>query len=347
MATIYDIARLAGVSAKTVSRVLNDDRAVKSTTRERVMDALSRLDYRPNAQARQLRLGPSRSIGLLLEDPSSGYQARFHHAMLTACMEAGAFLAVELFEPHMAQWEAYLDRFIANSQIKDMILLPTLCDFGPLKSFLKDRGINCVLISPSTLDSHYASVAMDDHQAARSVTEYLLRIGHRRIAHISGHPDHAASLLRRNGFYEAFDVRGVLRPPQAYVEQGNFSFRSGIEATSTLLALPDRPTAIFAGNDEMAAAACSVAHKMGLRIPEDLAIVGFDDAPIASAVWPTLTTVRQPYLEMAQRSVRILKGAGEVLKPNDTQVRHIVPHDIIIRETTGPAQSATIAGAAE
>ena len=347
MATIYDIADLAGVSAKTVSRVLNEDKAVKPVTRERVLEAAARLDYRPNTQARQLRLGARSSIGLMLEDPSSGYQARFHHAMLTACMEADRYLTIELFDPQLVAWEDYLDRFIVDAQISDMILLPTLCDFGPLKSFLKSRNINCVLISPSTPDSHYASVAMDDHLAARGVTEYLLQMGHSRIAHIGGHPDHAASLLRRNGFYEAFDVIGAPRPPQAYVEQGNFSFRSGIEATTRLLSLPNRPTAIFACNDEMAAAACSVAHKMGIRIPEDLAIVGFDDAPISSAVWPTLTTVRQPYLEMARRCVQILKGAGDVLKPSDTQVRHIVPHEIILRETTEPRLPGAIAGVAE
>lgn len=347
MATIYDIADMAGVSAKTVSRVLNDDKAVKPATRSRVLEVLARVDYRPNAHARQLRMGAHPSVGLLLEDPTSGYQARFHHAMLTACMEAEKFLAVELFSPHMTSWEDYLDRFIRNSQIGDVILLPTLCDFGPLKSFLKDRKINCVLISPSTLDSHYASVAMDDHLAAREVTEYLLNLGHRRIAHIGGHLDHAASLLRRNGFYEAFDAMGVPRPPQAYLKHGDFSFRSGIEATTTLLSLADRPTAIFACNDEMAAAACSVAHKMGLRIPEDLAIVGFDDAPIASAVWPTLTTVRQPYLEMARRAVRILRQGREELAPNDTQVRHIVPHEFIQRETTQPGPAGLMAGAAE
>ena len=334
MATIYDVAEKAGVSAKTVSRVVNDDPAVKARTRERVLEVMASLDYRPNMQARQLRKGTRASIGLLLEDPTSGYQGRFHSAMLTACMESSKYLSVELYEPGRADWQAYLDRFITDAGIKDMILLPTLCDFGPLKSFLKQRGINCVLISPSAPDSHYASVAMDDRKAARDVTEYLFGLGHTRIAHIAGHPDHAASILRRLGYQEAFDAIAAPRPPQDYVAQGSFSFRSGFEAAERLLSLPDRPTAIFACNDEMAAAACSVAHKMGLRIPEDIAIVGFDDAPISSAIWPTLTTVRQPYLEMARRSVAILNTAGEVLTASDTQVRHIIPHELIVRETT-------------
>ncbi|MDV6331622.1 LacI family DNA-binding transcriptional regulator [Asticcacaulis sp. 201] len=334
MATIYDVAALAGVSAKTVSRVLNDDSAVKAGTREKVLDAMSRLDYRPNTQARQLRLGARTSVGFLLEDPTSGYQGRFHHAMLTACMESGKYLAVELYEAGMPDWQAYLDRFITDAEIKDMVLLPTLCDFGPLKSFLKSRGIHCVLISPSTPDSHYPSVAMDDRLAARDVVEYLFQLGHRKIAHIGGHPDHAASILRRNGFYEAFDAAGLPRPPAHYVEHGNFLFKSGFEAAERLLGLKDRPTAIFACNDEMAAAACSVAHKMQLRLPEDIAIVGFDDAPISSSVWPTLTTVRQPYLEMARRSIQIFNTESDTLIASDRQIRHIIAHEIIERETT-------------
>jgi LacI family transcriptional regulator len=334
MATIYNVAELAGVSAKTVSRVVNDDNAVKPATREKVLAAMQRLDYHPNAQARQLRLGLPSSVGFLLEDPTSGYQGRFHHAMLTACMETGKHLAVELYEPGMADWPAYLDRFIIDAQIRGMILLPTLCDFGPLKTFLKSRGIHCVLISPSTPDSHYASVAMDDRLAARDVVEYLLRLGHTRIAHIGGHPDHAASILRRNGFYEAFDANGLNRPSPDYMAHGDFSFKSGFQAAEHLLSLKDRPTAVFACNDEMAAATCSVAHMKGLRIPHDLAIVGFDDAPIASAVWPTLTTVRQPYLEMARRSIQIFGAETDVLRPSDRQVRHVIPHEIIERETT-------------
>lgn len=334
MSTIYDVAELAGVSAKTVSRVVNEDKAVKDSTREKVLEAMARLDYRPNAQARSLRMGGKASIGFLLEDPTSGYQGRFHHAMLTACMESRKYLAVELYEAGMPDWQAYLDRFINDAQIRDMILLPTLCDFGPLKSFLKARNINCVLISPSTPDSHYPSVAMDDRLAARDVVEYLFSLGHTKIAHIGGHPDHAASILRRNGFYEAYDAVGLPRPPAAYMEQGFFSFKSGFQAAERLLALKDRPTAIFACNDEMAAATCSVAHKMGLRIPGDIAIIGFDDAPISSAIWPALTTVRQPYLEMARRSVQILNTASDTLTASDRQIRHIIAHEIVPRETT-------------
>lgn len=336
MSTIYDVAELAGVSAKTVSRVLNEDRAVKINTRERVLEAMTKLEYRPNNQARQLRLGQTKtSVGMLLEDPAGGYQGRFHHAMLMASMESGNYLAIELFEVDQTDYIADLERFITDAQIKSMLLLPPLCDFGPIKSLLKARNIHCVLISPTTPDDHYPSVAMDDRLAARNVTDYLLSLGHKKIAHIAGHPDHAAAFLRKQGFYEAFDAIGVPRPPREYIAEGYFTFKTGILAAEQLLSLPDRPTAIFASNDEMAAATSSVAHKMGLRIPEDLSVVGFDDAPIASAVWPALTTVRQPYLDMARRALQILNGTGDQPQASDIQSRHIIPHEIITRESTG------------
>ncbi len=340
MPTIYDVAELAGVSAKTVSRVLNEDRAVKTDTRNRVLDAMNRLSYRPNSQARSLRLGDGKtSIGLLLEDPASGYQSRVHHAMLVACMETGNYIAVELFESGLAAFPQNLETFIEDAGIKAMLLLPPLCDHGPMKSVLKARNIHCALISPVTPDSSYPSVAMDDRKAARDVVDYLLGLGHTKIAHISGHPDHAAALLRRQGYFEAFEAHGLPRPPKEYIAEGLFTFKTGIDAAEQLLSLPDRPTAIFASNDEMAAATCSVAHKMGLRIPEDVSVVGFDDAPISSAVWPALTTVRQPYLEMARRSISILNTASGPVLAADSQPRHVIAHEIVERESTAPLKS--------
>ena len=336
MSTIYDVAELAGVSAKTVSRVLNEDRAVKAPTRERVLEAMSQLDYRPNTQARQLRLGHTRtSVGMLLEDPASGYQSRIHHAMLIASMETANYLAIELFPPDKRDFREDFARFLTDAQIKSMLLLPPLCDYEPLKTYLKSRNIHCVLISPTTPDSHYPSVNMDDRQAARDMTEYLLSLGHSRVAHIAGHPDHAAAFLRRQGFLEAFDAAGHPRPVREYIVEGMFNFKSGIAAAEKLLSLPDRPTAIFAANDEMAAATCSVAHKMGIRIPEDLTVVGFDDAPISSAVWPALTTVRQPYLDMARKCLQILNAAGDTIQASDAQPRHIVAHELLVRESSG------------
>ncbi len=240
----------------------------------------------------------------------------------------------DLFVPDSPHGLPEIERFLTDSDIKNLVLLPPQCDFGPLKAFLKAKNIHCVLVSPTTPDSHYPSVAMDDRLAARHVTDYLLELGHTRIAHIAGHPDHAASLLRRQGYQEAFDAAGLPRPPRNYVVEGMFNFRSGMEAAEILLNLPERPTAIFASNDEMAAATCAVAHKMGLNIPKDLTVVGFDDAPISSAIWPALTTVRQPYLEMAQRAVQLLTDTPDRVLSSDVQKRHVFSHEIVLRDSS-------------
>ena len=335
MSTIHDVAELAGVSRKTVSRVLNDDSAVKDKTRDRVLLAMSQLGYKPTLagwQARPVR-GANTSIGMLYTDPASGYQSRFHHAMLMASMETGNYLAIELFEMEKPDSLDNLDRFFANSSIRAMVLLPPLCDYGPLKSLLKDRNIQAVLISPMTPDAVFPSVSMDDRQAGRDVTEYLLSLGHTRVAHIAGHPDHAAAFLRRQGYYEAHAAAGRPRPPAELIREGEFTFKTAIGAAEELLNLPEPPTAIFASNDEMAAATCSVAHRKGLRIPEDLSVVGFDDAPIASAIWPALTSVQQPYLEMARKAVAVLNAHAEKSAP-DTVERHIIPHSLVIRDSS-------------
>ncbi|MFT3997222.1 MAG: LacI family DNA-binding transcriptional regulator, partial [Asticcacaulis sp.] len=227
MTTIYDVSRLAGVSAKTVSRVLNEPDKVRSHTREQVLAAMKTLGYSPNPSARQLRLGESTSLGLLLEDPESGYQSRFHQALLTACMETGKHMAVELFEGFKPDWEMRIDRFLDEGRVRDLVLLPTMCDFAPLKAHLRRRSARAVLIAPSVFDPYFPSVVMDDRAASRQIIEHLFALGHRRIGHISGHPDHSASILRRQGILEAFDAAGWPRPGPELFVAGDFMFRKG------------------------------------------------------------------------------------------------------------------------
>ncbi|MFT4090460.1 MAG: LacI family DNA-binding transcriptional regulator [Asticcacaulis sp.] len=339
MTTIYDVSRLAGVSAKTVSRVLNEPDRVKVKTREAVLEAMKALDYSPNSMARQLRLGGGSSLGLLLEDPASGYQSRFHQALLTACMEAGKHMTVELFEGVMPDWQGRVDRFLTEGRVRDLVLLPTLCDFAPLKDYLRTKGARAVLIAPSVYDTHFPAVVMDDRAASRQMVEHLFKLGHRRIGHITGHPDHSASILRRSGVIEAYDAAGLPRPGPELFASGDFMFKKGIEAAEALLSLPDAPTAIFAANDETAAAVAMVAHKRGLDIPGDLSVVGFDDAPIASAVWPTLTTIRQPYLEMARRVVQIIDGWEAQTRSSGNTSVFMTPHELVVRDSSGPVRA--------
>jgi LacI family transcriptional regulator len=338
MSTIYDVARLAHVSPKTVSRVLNHSVSVKAKTRAAVEAAIRDLDYHPSQVARNLRTGGSSSIGLLLEDAASGYHSRFHQAMLSACMEKGVHIVAEMFEGIYQKWQPHLDAFFEKTQINQMILLPTLCDYGLLRDYLKTRGVKCVLISPSNADKDFPSVSMNDHLAARQLTEYLLGLGHRRIAHLAGHPDHAASILRRLGYFEAFDLHNIPRPNPLYQRQGDYTFRTGFEGAEYLLGLKEPPTAIFAANDEMAAGVCSAAHRKGMRIPEDLSVFGFDDSSVAAVLWPSLSTVRQPYIEMSRMAIDLLGHGGGL--PAGSAHNTVVPHELIFRDSCAPVSTA-------
>lgn len=338
MTTINDVAERAGVSPKTVSRVLNDHESVSAKTRDRVQAAMRDLGYQPSAVARSLRSHGSGSVGVLMGDPSGGYHTRMHHALLLACVETGRHLTVDLFEP-VAGWQDRVRAFVRDGGIHEMILLPPECDFGPLKALMRELNVRCVLISPTTPDPHFPAIAMDDRAAAREVVEHLFALGHTRIGHIAGHPDHAASTHRRNGFFEAYAARGLPRPPPELIADGEFTFKTGLDAARALLDINDPPTAIFAANDDMAAATCMEVQRRGLRIPDDVSVVGFDDAPIAGVIWPTLTTIRQPFEQMALRALQIFatwnanEGAGR------TNNHFLAQHSLVARESTGPARS--------
>jgi LacI family transcriptional regulator len=181
------------------------------------------------------------------------------------------------------------------------------------------------------------NVRMDDFAAAREMTEYLIDLGHRRIALIKGHPDQIASAERERGFRAAVEEAG-LSAEEVTAVQGYFTYRSGLEAAETLLDLPRPPTAIFASNDDMAAAAVSVAHRRGLHVPRDLTVVGFDDTSLATTVWPELTTIRQPVSGMAAAALDLLlaelrnrRRGGEGLAQE-----MVLDHEMIVRESSGP-----------
>jgi LacI family transcriptional regulator len=220
-----------------------------------------------------------------------------------------------------------------------MILLPPECDFGPLKALMREMEVRCVLISPTSPDPHFPAIAMDDRAAAREVVEHLFSLGHTRIGHISGHPDHAASTHRRNGFLEAYAARGLPRPGPELFADGEFTFKTGIEAAKALLDIEEPPTAIFAANDDMAAATCMEAQRRGLRIPDDISVVGFDDAPIAGVIWPTLTTIRQPFDQMALRALQTFSAWNANDAAGKGAAPFLAQHSLIIRESTGPVRS--------
>lgn len=335
--TVQDVAREAGVSAMTVSRVVNGGTNVRESTRVAVLETIEKLQYRPNTAARTLAAGDATQIGLLYSNPSAAYLSQFLIGALAGARRAGCHLVLEPCEGETAEEQAEATRQFAGTQVQGVILPPPLSESIPVRAELEAAGIPAVAIAMARPSPGSLSVRIDDFDGAVAMTQHLLDLGHTDIAFIRGHPNQVASAERYRGFVWAIEQAG-LDPSKMRVEQGYFTFRSGMTAAENILAQQPRPTAIFASNDDMAAAAVGVAHRLGLQVPRELSIVGFDDTALATNIWPELTTVRQPIARMAEMAVTLLltrlRNRG-VADGDDTQ-EHILPHELILRESTAP-----------
>jgi LacI family transcriptional regulator len=335
-ATIIDVAKHAGVSIKTVSRVINNVKTVKPQIRERVMRAIQKLDYHPNPSARGL--GGNRSYLLaLLYDISCGYYATSVLAGAMECSRAANYqIVMQPCDYNAMSLSEDVCRSVRQSRADGVILTPPLSDLSAVTAAVESLRIPFVKIAPGKHTDTYRSVSTNDRESCASMTEQLVAMGHQRIGFIIGNPDHAAVMDRYRGYLDGLEACG-LKVDKALVVQGYNSHASGAQSARKLLNGPaaKRPTAIFASNDEMAAGALSVAHSMGLSVPEDISIVGFDDAPLASQVWPALTTIRQPITDMAAEAAQLLLSTltGRPADP----CRHLVPSALTFRQSTGPA----------
>ena len=328
-ATIIDVAREAGVSFKTVSRVLNGETNVREQTRARVMSAVKSLDYRTNHNARNLRARQSRIICLLYANPSRNYVGEVHLGALQRCQAEGYSLIVEDCSTNTRAVLALR----AENQLAGAILTPPLSDDPAIIEQLREHRVPFVRIAPSETKAHGRDVAIDDMAAAQEMTEYLIGLGHRRIGFIRGAPAHAQAGYRFDGYKAALDEAGIPFDPELVVE-GDFTFDSGLVAAEKLLDLAVRPTAIFASNDDMAAGVLAACYKRRIQIPLDLSVAGFDDTPLASTISPSLTTIYQPSRELASEAVGQL--LEEIASPSEVPRRHILKYRMVPRDSTAP-----------
>ncbi len=301
--TIHDVARHVGVSPMTVSRVINGEKNVREETRARVLASVEALNYSPNLAARSLATQDSARIGLLYSNPSVAFLSECLLGILSESAQSGAQLLIESSEgPEGAG--AALEKMKASG-CDGVVLMPPLSDSTRVTGLLKDMKMLFVGVASARQMEDVTAVTIDDYQAAFAMTQRLIELGHRAIGFIKGHPNNHASQLRHEGFEAAMAESGLTVAPE-YVAQGYFTYRSGFDAAERLLTLKGRPTAIFASNDDMAAGAVATAHRLGLDVPKDLTITGFDDTAMASSVWPELTTVRQPIADMSGLAVQLL-----------------------------------------
>jgi LacI family transcriptional regulator len=330
--TIDEVAAVAGVSPMTVSRVINEHGNVRDSTRERVMRAVRDLGYTPNLAASSLAATQGMRIALIYSNPSTAYLSELLVGALRGAVRGAAQLVIDSWDEYDAAAERAAARTLARS-VAGVILPPPLCESQLVVAELVAAQVPVVAIGSGRYSEDISRVRIDDFAAARELAAHLLALGPTRIGYIQGHPNQSASARRYEGFRAALEAAGVALE-DGLVEQGYFTYRSGLEAAEKLLSLPRRPSAIIAGNDDMAAAAISVAHRRGLDVPADLSVMGFDDTTAATTVWPELTTIRQPISAMAEAAIDILlrnirTRGGEVRKIVD----HVLTHELVQRDS--------------
>jgi LacI family transcriptional regulator len=299
MPTIREVAQLAGVSDMTVSRVVNKHPNVRPKTRAAVEAAVAALNYSPNPAARALATADHARIGLLHRHPNPAALGELLVHLVEELARSNASLTVHKVEAD-ASFDAILRELVSDG-VQGALLAPPLGDEPVLLDLLRGRGIVPVALGLTGAPS-VTSVGIDDREAAREMTAHLISLGHRRIGFIKGNPDHAATSLRLDGYLAALDGAAISPDDQLIVE-GAFTYQSGLTAAERLVKLEQPPTAIFASNDDMAAATVAVAHRSSMDVPADLTVCGFDDTLLATAIWPALTTVRRPVREMTRAAL--------------------------------------------
>lgn len=330
--SIYDVAKRAGVSIKTVSLVINRQPNVSLQTRTAVLAAIDALAYKPNVFARGLASERSYLIGLLHDVAPGSYIADLQLGALARCRDEGYHLIVELLNPAQDHdVDSRVRALVSESVLHGVILTPPLCDDRTIMQELTAAKTPFVRVAPGNKMAGTSVINIDEFKAAYEMTAYLVELGHRRIGFVKGKPDHGAARLRFDGYRSALADAGISFQEE-FCAQGFFTYQSGIDAGEKLLSAKVRPSAIFAGNDDMAAGVLAVSQKFNLSIPNDLSVAGFDDSIVAQVVWPRLTTCRQPLKDMAAAAVSLLTQKRAHERPLERQLAH----ELVVRESTGP-----------
>lgn len=339
-ARIEDVARKAGVSPKTVSRVLNNEPNVRDEMRQRILEAVEALGYRPNPSARSLASNRSFLVALLYDNPSAYYMMEIQEGVLAACDAHKYSMMVRPLISGAADFVERVDTLISQFRPDGLVLTPPITDHEGLLERLRARGTPYASVSPK---DHAVGIGatLDERSASRDMVLHLASLGHRRIAHITGHPAHGASGWRLRGYRDGLKLAKLPFDPDLVIE-GRFSFESGVDGARQLLVLKQRPTAVFAANDDTAAGVMWAAAEQGLAVPRDVSVCGFDDTPLSRQVWPALTTVRQPSQAMGRiAALQLLR----TIRSGETGDMVSVPFELRLRQSTGPVPKPVVSPA--
>lgn len=326
--TISDVARAAGVSVPTVSKVVNGRYGVAPATSKRVLEVVAALGYETSLVASSLRRRRTNVIGILVAEFES-----FSVELLKGISSAATGTGYELLaysglvaSGSRTGWERRSLSRLAGTLIDGAIVItPTV--------LMPTTSIPVVAIDPHTGPGGPSTIDSDNVAGARAATRHLIELGHRRIAHIRGRSDLASAELREAGYRESLAAAGIPFDP-ALVRDGGYQAALTAEAARELLTSPDRPTAVFAANDMSALGVLTVARELGLRVPQDLSVIGFDDVPEAANSTPPLTTMAQPLHDLGAQALEMLVG---LLNGQDVPSHVQLPAELVIRASTGPA----------
>jgi LacI family transcriptional regulator len=328
--TIFDVARASGVSYATVSRVVNNYPHVRDDTRQRVLLAMRELGYVAHTSARALASGRTQVIGLLAQGADNAFFSSVIRGVDQQVAASGYDFMLCTTHDRREKEAEYVARLSHGMVDGLLIILPRgLPDYVEQ---LRPERFPFVLIDYDDEAPGCDMVNCANRPGARAAIDHLLELGHRRIGFITGTLNVGSTHERLAGYREALAAAGVLYTDELVV-QGDFMEPRGFEAACELLALPDRPTAIFASSDAAAFGVLRAARESGLRVPEDLSVVGFDDIPEASYVDPALTTVRQPLQEMGRTAVRRLMAL--LAEPEAPPQRIVLATELLVRGSTG------------
>jgi LacI family transcriptional regulator len=334
---VFALKPLSLSSKKTISRVINHSPLVHAETREHVHELMRQMGYSPDPQARGLAFRRSFLIGLVYDNPTAQYIVNMQNGALDALRDSGFELVVHPCDSKNENYIEGIKRFAQQQKLWGLILIPRVSEDQALADALKEIGCRYVRIASIAVDEAPHMLLTHDRLAGVEVANYLESLGHRRYGLITGPKRYRSSIERGGGFAEGLARRGIKLPAESIYE-GGYTFESGVAGAERLLQRAPRPTAIFACNDEMAAGVYKAALRMGLSIPADLSIVGYDDSPLASQLWPALSTIHLPVRDLGRQAASMLMVTDPPTRGGrPSQLLAITPR-LVVRDSCQPPQ---------
>lgn len=333
-ATINDVAKHAGVSIKTVSRVMNNEPSVRQPTREKVQASVAELNYQPNLAARNLAGTKSFSIAYVYDNPNAYYIIDMQEGILSACRQQGFELLIHPCDASKENITEQVIHMVRQARIAGLVLTPPFSEMPDFVKRITDLDVKVVRIMSGDVapDDLSPCVMVNDRDAAQTITQHLIDLGHEHIGFIAGGAEHMSTIERYKGYRRALKANNIAFDKQLVIE-GEYSFESGVSGAKQLLSQENKPSAIFSCNDEIAAGALFAARLSGIAIPEQLSIAGFENSPFSRQTWPKLTTADQPNIQIAENATNLL--INHIRKHKIKNVDNVYTPQLVVRDSTG------------